>query len=386
MFDRTTKLHLRARYRKNSKGKKTLIGYYAEAYDPGRTPSRKYVALGTKDKTGAANRLAAMDAAVSRGEYDPWRDQLPEEGVTLREAIERYTTDREKRETSVRNDRSVLGALADTLPQTMQPGHVTSAHLTAYLDSRPIGASTRRTYVARLKAFFSWAAAKGFVRQNPASALEMPRLGRRTPRYLTREEYARLLAAIEEDVEARRRVDQGHVGHREGTLTWLSDVIRFAVGTGMRVAEICHLRWGAVDRVNRLVTVRNEAGFRTKSGHERGVPLVGEALAVVERRATTSRSEYVFVGVDGRRLCPTYVSKRFRHYADLVGLHDITFHATRRTYASWLAMSGVPISGIQQLIGHQSIETTSRAYAYLSPDSLRTGVERVFGDNPPTDR
>ena len=50
------------------------------------------------------------------------------------------------------------------------------------------------------------------------------------------------------------------------------------------------------------------------------------------------------------------------------------FHTLRHTFASWLALDGVPIFTIQKLMGHKDINMTMR-YAKLSPDA---GVEAVM--------
>ena len=49
-----------------------------------------------------------------------------------------------------------------------------------------------------------------------------------------------------------------------------------------------------------------------------------------------------------------------------LGLKDLTRHGLRHTGATWLADSGIPLHVLQQILGHQSIETTK---AYLHPDN-----------------
>ena len=49
-----------------------------------------------------------------------------------------------------------------------------------------------------------------------------------------------------------------------------------------------NLRWPDVDLVNNSIVVRNSEGFKTKSGHERRVPVAGPALEVLQRLGSTS--------------------------------------------------------------------------------------------------
>ena len=110
-------------------------------------------------------------------------------------------------------------------------------------------------------------------------------------------------------------------------------------------------------------------GFKTKNGDERATAADGYVFS--------SRASRPGVGATLDR---EYLNKRFKHYAALAGISpDHTFHSLRRTFASWLAADGVDMFRIQKLMDHKDIRTTIRSYAYLSPQSARTDVRRVFG-------
>lgn len=57
----------------------------------------------------------------------------------------------------------------------------------------------------------------------------------------------------------------------------------------------------------------------------------------------------------------------------------IRFHSLRHTCASWLVMRGVPLSVVQAMLGHSSIQVTQR-YAHLAPKSFKDGIERAFSE------
>lgn len=364
---RTATAHLRKRYRKvagkdGKSDRKALIGFYIEFYDRDRHPKRKWIPLGTKDKTAAMAKFAAMEQDYARGDFDPWTDKAKQTGVRLADAKERYLASRQKRPASLRNDRSVLEALEGTLPLGTLIGHVRREDVTRFLSGLDVADSSRRTYHARLRAFFAWAEAEGLIAGNPLYGVVAPKVGRKTPTYLSRDEVDALVSAARAE------------------MPWLSDIIVFAVGTGFRLAEICNLRWDSVSLTDAIVTVANYGEFRSKSGHERAVPVGGDALAVLERRETDATGPYVFTGRRGGKANETYVSKRFKDLVRSLGLsEDVTFHTLRHTYASWLVAGGVPIYDVKELMGHASIEMTMR-YAHLAPDRLRAGVAKVFGN------
>jgi site-specific recombinase XerD len=65
------------------------------------------------------------------------------------------------------------------------------------------------------------------------------------------------------------------------------------------------------------------------------------------------------------------------------GLSRLKFHELRHSFASQLAISGVPMKGIQELLGHSTMEMIMR-YAHLSPEARRSYVDRL--DHSRTDR
>ena len=379
---------LQPRYRKKS-GKKVLSGYAGVFYDPDRYPHEKYVTLRTKDKRVARNKLVELEGAYSRGEFDPWEDSAPQEGVLLSEAIEQYLKARSnRRPKTLRADRSTLGLFAESLPAGYMLAHIEQRHVAGLLDRDDVSNATLHTYHTRIRAFFRWCVDEGMIRQDPTRKVEKPRLQRKEKEYLTRDQYERLIRCIEADAVMQSDT------LKNGEVTWLVDVVRVAVGTGMRLGELCNLRWNAINLAEGLLTVKNSHTFKTKSGHERMIPVDGEARAALEQlnnRRTSEADDYVFKPLSTRRstkekLNGEYVSKRFLHYARMAKLPDgIHFHSLRHTYITWMIEQGIPVPLVQKLAGHADITTTMQ-YAHHAPDSLRDAVRRVFGGNEPLER
>jgi len=375
--------HLRPRYRYvkqlGKRSKKVLTGYAAEFYDPSRHPARKYVSLRTKDKSEAMQKLTQLGREYAMKLFDPWADAVPEDGLFFSTAIDRFLKSRQKadcRPKTIQVYRETLEVLRKGLPPGLLISQVETRHLDAFLTRLGLSDTSRNTYARQLRTFFTWCAAEGYLKQNPAKQMKAPRAPRKVVSYLTRAEYEQLVRAIEADV-----VVQGNYV-LPGQVLWLIDVVRFAVGTGLRLREICHLRWSAVNLAEGTLTVKASGDFQPKSGHERVVYVAGEALEVLQRfsrERTREGDDFVFKGANGDKLAPDYVSKRFRHFRRLARLpENIHFHSLRHTYASWLVMAGVDLYRVKELMGHASIQTTMR-YAHLAPDTLKSVVERVFG-------
>jgi len=357
--------------------RKKKDSYYGEFRDPNRHPERRWVPLRTKDKRAALQKLTKLERDFAMGMFDPWYDPVRDEGLLLAEAVRLYLKARsDRRPKTLRADRSVLGLLLEELHPDIQLRHVEPRHLSAFLGNLGFSDGTRNTYYTRIKAFFNWCVTEGYLVENPIRKLRPPKTSKTVADFLTREEYTHLLHYIEsEAILKENRL-------KPGEIIWLADVVRFAVGTGMRLGEICNLRWSAVNLQTGYVSVKNARDFKTKSGHERTLYITGEARQVLELRHAARTSElddYVLTGTSGEQLNATYVSKRFKRFTRMAGLREgVHFHTLRHTYASWLVMAGVDLFRVKELLGHSDISTTQR-YAHLAPQHHRDDVERVFG-------
>ena len=173
-------------------------------------------------------------------------------------------------------------------------------------------------------------------------------------RYLTRDEYARLLSVTD---------------------GYLRDFIILGVQTGMRRGELNKLRWDRVDLEQGLINLRSED---TKAGKPRSIPINREAREVLEQRKVQGESPYVFPGTKPPCEYLADPKRSFQSACKRAGLTDVTPHILRHTTASWMAIAGVPMLEIQKILGHSSMQVTMR-YAHLAPGHLRAAVDALCG-------
>ena len=118
--------------------------------------------------------------------------------------------------------------------------------------------NTVRACVGTLKSAWKWAVSVGICDVNPWD-MRLPPPERKND-YLSREEVARLLAAVDADTQPHRDV--------------LAIAVRLAIYAGLRVCEVYGLRWRSVDFDRNVIVIRH--GFRdspTKSRRERVIPI-----------------------------------------------------------------------------------------------------------------
>src|SRR3990167_8546654 len=90
-------------------------------------------------------------------------------------------------------------------------------------------------------------------------------------------------------------------------------------------------------------------------------------------RLPCPESEYILCKKDGS---PYNIRKSFETALKAAKIHKFRFHYLRHTFASHLAMSGVDLMTIKDLLGHKTIQMTQR-YAHLSGDHKASAVQRI---------
>jgi len=211
-----------------------------------------------------------------------------------------------------------------------------------------------------LRRFFNWCIEQGLAAENPMRRIKFFRADTKRLRYLTEEEFVRL---IEEASNVAKS-------------PFLREAIELAVYTGLRRGNLLGLRWEWVDWLNRVIRVP-----RTKSGKPHAVPLNATAYATLQRLwSARGESPYVFAHAVGRSAGEAVqdLKKGFHTAIDNAGIEDFRWHDLRHTFASWLIMRGASMRAVSELLGHQSMQMTMR-YAHLSPGYLKTEVSLLDG-------
>jgi integrase len=151
---------------------------------------------------------------------------------------------------------------------------------------------------------------------------------------------------------------------------------------GLRLGEIRALQWSDVDFIRGRVVVRrnfykDHLNETPKGGRSRTVDIPSslvEALKAIRHL----KAPWVFCTVEGEPLSQGLMKGPLRRAVRAAGIPresgSIGWHDLRHTYGSHLAMRGVPLRTIQELLGHASIEQTMR-YAHLSPEVAREAVK-----------
>ncbi|MHB0888052.1 tyrosine-type recombinase/integrase [Acidithiobacillus sp.] len=212
-----------------------------------------------------------------------------------------------------------------------------------------LGPHSIRLYLALISHLYTIARSEWGMADlvNPVPLVRKPKLPRGRDRRLAGDEEERLLAVC------------------EGTNPELADIVRFAIETAMRQAEIMNLTWDRVDFRNHTVFLQD-----TKNGESRLVPLSVAAEECLkrqrERRGTDPKGRVWGYTTDGMRASYFKALKK----ANIDGL---TFHDLRHEATSRLCERGLPIMTVQAITGHKSTQMLKR-YTHISPGALVAAV------------
>lgn len=156
-------------------------------------------------------------------------------------------------------------------------------------------------------------------------------------------------------------------------------VVLFAANTGLRRGEIEGLRRDCLDFDRREILVKREYCShtrtiveRTKGRRARRVPMNKTVFELLKEKRLLPPSYPVFPGVNFHK----FANKKMAPITDHLGITRLRFHDLRHTFGSHLAMLGVPLLKIKDLMGHTDIKTTMR-YMHLAPGVLE-GVTDVL--------
>jgi integrase/recombinase XerC len=139
-------------------------------------------------------------------------------------------------------------------------------------------------------------------------------------------------------------------------------LLELLYSSGLRVSELCALRWHDLDLDEGQVTVLG------KGSKQRVVPVGSHAraaLAAWRTEQAVKPDAPVFPGRGGKPITPRAVQLRLRRIAQRQGLFKrVHPHLLRHTFASHVLESSGDLRGVQELLGHADLGTT-QIYTHL---------------------
>ena len=229
-------------------------------------------------------------------------------------------------------------------------------------EERAWEARTFRNHRQYLRSFFHWCLKNHHIRKNPTDGIDKPRLPRRLPRSLTREQVQKIL---------------GHVRwqrwHYRFEAPRNEAILYFLIYTGLRLQEMLDMEISDVNLTSREILVRQGKGQK-----DRIVPMHPRLQTILrgyllERKQHGNFSRYLFTGAKSDKPMP---GKNVRAICQKLSQSTdcyFTPHMLRHTFGRLAVEAGMDIFKIKEVMGHSEI-TTTQGYLSVSTENLKRSM------------
>ena len=255
---------------------------------------------------------------------------------------------------SYRGDLYSLCAFLQTLNVT-QSDAVNRVHLNMYIknlhDKNYTPFSIARQ-IASIKGFFKWLCVCSLIQNNPALAIEQPKLPKRLPKVLSISEIRELLS------------ENMSILHKA--------IFELLYASGLRVSELSDMLLKNIDLQAKYVRCLG------KGSKERIVPVGDMACSAIKKylkereyilKKYNTTSKYCFIKENGKKLTRQDVYL-FIHSIGKSIDKDISPHTIRHSFATHLLENGADLRVVQELLGHSNVSTT-QLYTHISKKRLK---------------
>ena len=227
-----------------------------------------------------------------------------------------------------------------------------------------------------LRTFYRFLMRHGVVESLPIKNLSLPKLEKRLPRFLTKQQMEDLLAAPAK-LLATQQQKRGP-GRPISSEVCARDVavLETIYSCGLRISELCGLRVEDINFSEQIVRVRG------KGKKERLVPIGAPALETIQNYWSALSKPPVGVQPVFRAdthkaapLSPLQLSRRLKNYLMIAGLDPkLTPHKLRHSYATHLLDAGADLRSVQELLGHAHLITT-QVYTHVTTERLKKAYD-----------
>jgi integrase/recombinase XerD len=228
----------------------------------------------------------------------------------------------------------------------------------ANLSREGLAPSSVARAVSAARGFFRFLMLDGHIKHHPAEDLDTPQKFSYLPKFLTEEEIDRLFAVPDVSTEE---------GIRDRAM------LELMYAAGLRVSELVTLKKAEVDIHAGVVNCHG------KGNKERRVPVGKSAIHWLQQyasvKAAYGQSPYPNLFLHrGKPLTRQLAWTMIKTHAEKIGLHNVSPHTLRHSFATHLLQHGADSRSVQALLGHSDISTT-QIYTHITDRHLRTAYD-----------
>ena len=165
--------------------------------------------------------------------------------------------------------------------------------------------------------------------------------------------------------------------------------IYLALYTGLRLGELCALKWGDIEngriKVRRTMqrlsngdgTTLNVGAPKTDSSI-REIPIPTFLEETVEYfRDTNPKDRYVLAEGNKTVVEPRVMQYKFKRFLNEAGIEHANFHALRHTFATRCVECGFEVKSLSEILGHANVNITLNRYVHSSFQLKQSQMEKL---------
>lgn len=197
--------------------------------------------------------------------------------------------------------------------------------------------------LSTMRSLFSFLSKNNIINSQVFHIFESPKIAKSLPKALS------VFDAVNSTTQIGQISDENWVAKRDIALLTL------IYSTGIRISE-------ALNITTKSLPLKDFIKIKGKGDKEREVPILPVTTKHLNEYINLCPypiEEYVFLGIKGRKLQACVFSKNLRQLRSLIGLPEsCTPHSFRHSFATHLLENGLDLRDVQELLGHQSLEST----------------------------
>lgn len=247
----------------------------------------------------------------------------------------------------------------------LNPLQVKQEHLESllkYLNDLHLADSSQARILSGIRAFYEFLDAENLLENNPVELMSMPQIPHHLPDTLHYEEINDLLEAID-----LKKSD----GKRNRAM------IEILYSSGLRVSELINLKMPDILEEIKVLRIIG------KNSKERLVPIGNAALNCLKtylqevrthQKIKDGQEHFVFISRLGTKLSRQMIFMTIQDLARKIDLKKpVSPHTFRHSFATHLIEGGADLRAVQEMLGHESINTT-QIYINMDLDFLRQTI------------
>lgn len=234
--------------------------------------------------------------------------------------------------------------------------------------------------ISSLRSFCRYLVREEKLQNNPFAALKTPSRGRPLPKFFSREEVDKLLAAPETYWRKRSLLAKGSQGDPAFSTYRDQAILEVIYSGGLRISEAVNLNLEQIDFYAKSFRVYGK-------GRKERVCMLGKPAIHALRQYLKRRQEIglgnkrargpLFLNAKGGRLSARSIQRSFKYYLQEAGLpFDLTPHCLRHSFATHLLDAGADLRSVQEMLGHANLSTT-QIYTHVSIERLIRVYEKA---------